>query len=515
RGSRISMATKAPASRGRKNFLILLVLFGVLAGAAYLAYRSGALTKLRAYFGEGKTKTATQDKNQKLKVLPPVTPERPKAGQEVPVFIEADAKPIPAKIFYKGKELGQTPFKVSVQAPVGQAQELSAEFFLENIGEKWVEKQSFQIAKQDEVIPATFTARVGQLKVTALPKNGTLYLEGKFQPGQNEAKPIKIANLSFGQPVLLPFGSYVAEIRQTETLDGSSSTVNAVKYRREFQITPQAPEFTIEAPDQAVNSFPAQINSNPPGADLLVDGKKMGATPFSGNLPTGRHQLVLKKEGFNDFEKELSIELNTPYSANFNLATSPAGELINKGRQLIKAGQYNEAIEKLAEALKRGPEPTELAQIHITLGQAFIKTKNYDQALAYFQRAKESPEYDKQADLGMAEAYSGLGQNDQALIRLVNITMNTKDEKIRSDAETLYHKLYPMKSVLYIVTEPAGAALSVNGNPIGQATPVILSDLTMGSYRVNVQKDGFKTFESRVTLPLSAIKSLAVKLESL
>ena len=62
-------------------------------------------------------------------------------------------------------------------------------------------------------------------------------------------------------------------------------------------------------------------------------------------------------------------------------------------------------------------------------------------------------------------------------------------------------------------TYPNPSVSSINGNPLAQATPVILSDLLVGSYRVTIQKDGFKPFESRVTLPLSAIKPLIVKLQ--
>jgi len=509
-------ATKAPSKAGR-NLFILLMIFAVLGGGGYLAYRYGALDKLKAALGGGKTKVAVKPKvapsGEKPKVLTP-PPDAPSSGQTVPVFVEADAKPVPAKVFYKEKELGTTPFRVSVQVPVGQPQELTAEYFLEGIGEKWTEKVSFQVQKQDEVVPANFVGKLGQLKVKALPKNGDLYLEGKFQPGQSEMKPLKVNNLSFDTPVHLPYGSYIAEVRMQETFEGSTSTVNSVKYRREFELSASAPEFNLEASDDAIKSFPAQINTNPPGAELLVDGKKVGDTPFAGPLPTGRHKLTIRKEGFNDFEKELTIELNTPYVANFNLNTSPAGEFINKGRQLLKAGQYNEAVTNLAEALKRNPEATELAQVHMLLGQAFLKTQTYDQALAYFQKAKESPEYEKQADLGAAEAHAGLGQNDQALVKLINIVLNTKDEKIKSDAETLYNKISPMKSVLYVASEPPGAQLSINGNPIGQATPVILSDLLVGSYRVSLQKDGFKPYESRVQVPLSAIKPVIVKLQA-
>ncbi len=516
----VSVAGAKPPSKVARNLFILLVILGILGGGGYLAYRSGALDQLKAKLGGSKTKIADKPKTtpttpitDKPKVLTPPVNDVAPAGQTVPVFIEADAKPVPAKVFYKEKELGTTPFRISVQVPVGQPQELTAEYFLDGIGEKWTEKLSFQVQKQDEVVPANFQAKLGQLKVKALPKNGDLYLEGKFPPGATQAKPLKVNNLSFDTPVYLPYGSYVAEVRMQETLEGSTSTVNSVRYRREFEMSAAAPEFNLEASDEAIKSFPAQINTNPPGAEVLVDGKKVGDTPFAGQLPTGRHKLTIRKEGFNDFEKELTIELNTPYTANFNLATSPAGEFINKGRQLLKAGQYNEAVSNLAEALKRNPEPTELAQVHMLLGQAFLKTQTYDQALAYFQKAKESPEYEKQADLGAAEAHAGLGQNDQALVKLINIVLNTKDEKIKSDAETLYHKISPMKSVLYVASDPVGASLSINGNPIGQATPVILSDLLVGSYRVNLQKDGFKPFEIRVQVPLSAIKPLIVKLQ--
>ncbi len=506
-------------SRAVRNLLILSLILAVLGGGAYVAYRFGAFQKLKAYLGGAKTTIAKNEKKETPPaqlpakvIVPEKNPETP-PGLAMPVFIESDAKPVAAKVFYKGKELGITPFKVSIQVPPGQPQELVGEFFLDGIGEKWTEKTTFQASKQDEVIPVNFQAKLGKLNVTALPKDGQLYMEGRFDPGQTAYKPLKIANVAFDTPIYLPYGKYVAEVRQTQALGDSTSTVNAIKYRREFEIGPNSPEFTVSASDETVKSFPAKIKSEPPGADLLVDGKKLGQTPFDGNLPTGRHKLVLRKEGFNDFEKEINIELNTPYEANYNLATSPAGEFINKGRALLKKGQYNEAIENLAESLKRSPEPTELAQIHLLLGDAFIQTKTFDQALAYYQRAKESPEYSNQAELGIAAAHSGLGQNDQALIRIINVVVNTKDTKTQSEAESLYHKIYPMKSVLYVATQPPGASISVNGNPIAQVTPVILSDLLVGSYRVKIEKQGFKAHETRVTVPLSAIKSVIVTLQ--
>jgi pSer/pThr/pTyr-binding forkhead associated (FHA) protein/predicted negative regulator of RcsB-dependent stress response len=504
-------------SRALRNLAVMLIILAVFGGGSYLAYYFGAFNKLKANLGKTPAKAKVAVQAEKLpppQVLKPESKEPSNLGQEVPVILETDAQPIPAKIFYKGKELGLTPFKISVQVPVGQPQELSADFLLEGIGEKWTEKTNFQVQKQDELVTVKFQPKLGSLKISALPKNGDLYLEGKYEGTPNQPKSIKLSDIAFNTPIYLPYGKYVAEIRMPEMLEGSNSPVNSIKFRREFEMSQASPEYTISASDEVIKTFPAKITSNPPGAELLLDGKKQGETPFNGNLPTGRHNLVLKKEGFNEFAKEISIELNTPYEANYNLMTTPAGEFINKGRDLVKKGQYNEAIEQLAEALKRNPEATELSQIHILLGDAFVQNKTYDQALAYYQKARENPEYATRADLGIAEAYAGLGQNDQALVKLVDTVLNTKDEKTRSDAESLYHKIYPMKSVLYLTTQPPGAAVTVNGNPVGQVTPVILSDLMVGSYRISVQKEGFKPFETRVTMSMSAIKPLIVNLEA-
>ncbi len=514
-----------PAAGGKKgmpralrNLLILLLIFGVLGGGGYAAYHFGALDKLKAYLGSPKTKVAQKgDKKEAIPplkvIVPPKGTDALPAGQGVPVLLEVNSQPTGAKIFYKGKELGVTPFKVSVQAPAGQPQELMAEFFLDGIGEKYTEKSTFQAKQQDELITVALQPKVGKLKVTALPKDGNLYLEGKFE-GQNESKPLKVGNIAFDTPVFLPYGSYVVEVRLAQSLPGSTtSTVNAVKFRREFQLGPGKPEFTLHAPDEAIQSFPAKINSTPTGAELLVDGKKLGDTPFDGNLPTGRHKLTLKKEGFNAFEQEIAIEMNIPFEASYSLITTAAGEFINKGRTHLKRGQVNEAIENLAEALKRNPSGTEISYVHTLLGDAFLQSKTYDQSLAYFQKAAESPEYATQAQLGMAEAHAGLGQNDQALLKVIKVLVSSKDPKIQSQADSIYHKMYPLKSVLYIATQPEGANVSISGNPIAQVTPVILSEIGTGVYRVKIEKPGYKPYETRVTMPLSAVKPLVVTLQ--
>lgn len=522
---------EARAVRGlsSKSFFILLGILLLLVGGGVLAYYLGAFDSLKggtpeqttagakeSVRGEDKppqTAESAKGPDQAVETTP-LKPHTPAAEGQVAFFLEVNSEPLPAKIFYQGKELGITPFKVNVSAPMAKPQEITAELFLKYIDEKLDVKQSFTVGKQDELVKQQVKLPLGALIAVALPKEGRLFLEGKFKGEKGPAKSLELKEIEYNKPLYLPYGNYVAEIKVPESLGGSQNKVDQVRFRREFVLAPNQAEFKLKATDEMLKIFPAKINSQPKEAALLIDGKKVGETPYEGELPTGRHTLVLKKEGFSDFEKEINIELNTPYQADFNLETSPAGAFINRARDLFKQGKTQAAIEQLAEALKHQPDSMELSQIHLLLGESFLKSKNYDQAVAYFQKEIDSTEYGAQARLGLAQAFSGQGKQDQALIQVVDVYLKTQDEKLKSQAESAFKVISPMKSVLYVTSDPKGAEVTINGNAIGQNTPVILSDLMVGSYRVGVTKEGFKPFESRVTLPVSTIQPVVVKLEA-
>lgn len=509
--------------RSLKGVLFLVLALVLLGGGAGLAYYLGAFDGLKdtastdaknpGGSAKGPNTDASADKTP-VNTKPLNPDQAAPVGDQVPIFLEVSSTPLPAKIFFQGKELGVSPFKINVSVPAGKTQELTAEIFLPQIDESLSVKQNFSVAQAEELAKVDVKLPLGQLQILALPPEGRLFLEGKFKGEKGGAKSLELKDIEYNKPVYLPFGKYVVEIRVPEKLSGSQSTVDQVRFRRDFVLAASSPTFEINAPAKAMKSFPAKITTQPSEASLWLNGKKIGVSPFSGEIPTGRHTLVIKKEGFSDFEKEIAIELNTPYEVDFNLETSPAGVFVNQARNLLKQGKTQGAIEKLIEALKRQPEPIELSQIHLLLGEAFLKSKNYDKALAYFQKEAPSTEYGSQAKLGMAQAFAGLGQKDQALIQVVDVFLKTKDAKLKSQAETTFKLISPMKSVLYVTSEPSGAQVTIGGNAIGQVTPVILSDLMLGNYRVGVTKEGFKSVENRVTLPISTIKPVIVKLEA-
>jgi hypothetical protein len=54
---------------------------------------------------------------------------------------------------------------------------------------------------------------------------------------------------------------------------------------------------------------PAEVEvvSTPPGADIVIDGSFVGSTPSTLAAVAGQHQVVLKKRGFQPWERRISI----------------------------------------------------------------------------------------------------------------------------------------------------------------------------------------------------------------
>jgi hypothetical protein len=92
-----------------------------------------------------------------------------------------------------------------------------------------------------------------------------------------------------------------------------SKDILAAKQR---SITPAAiPTATHPAPDpvapSALQSPQSQVmvtvDSTPQGADIEVDGSFVGSTPSTMSLSSGSHEVTVKKKGFGDWNRKLSV----------------------------------------------------------------------------------------------------------------------------------------------------------------------------------------------------------------
>ncbi len=66
----------------------------------------------------------------------------------------------------------------------------------------------------------------------------------------------------------------------------------------------------IATRDPVVNSNAAvlEIKSDPPGADVEIDGAYAGSTPRTKRLQPGEYKIKISKRGYEGWEKKVKVE---------------------------------------------------------------------------------------------------------------------------------------------------------------------------------------------------------------
>lgn len=444
-------------------------------------------------------------------VAPPTAREEPESIRLVPVFLDFAASPLPAKVEFEGKDYGQTPVKINVELQIGQSYTANGTFALGEFQDSYTEHVTFTVAENQGMVPVLFRAPIGVIKITSLPLNTKVYLEGYFVYDQFHAKTAKLSEVTFNKPVYAPYGRYIVELRQPKQI-GDNQFVEDIRYRREFFITEDKPAFNLTLAGEDLTSFPIEVRSIPENADVFVDASPMGKTPYVGNFPLGKHQLTLKKDGYFEHTESIEMDINTPYRVDVTLKTTEAGERINAGRQLLRNGQYKEAIAKFSEVFEHVPTISEIAQSQYLLGTCFVYLEDTKTAKGYFEQAKEHPDYQYQAMLGLASVYHAEGDVGKALPLLVEVMLKEKEGEVAADAKALLKQISPLRAVLYVYSEPTGATVSVNDENVGQPTPVILHDLGLGNYKIHIEKKGYIPQDLSLNLTANEFNPVYVKL---
>ena len=514
-----ALATAREGSQKNKKLFYLIAGVGLIAVVVLAVPVALRFTKGGKKGGEKKTiaergRPLVEKEGQVGGVLPaetlPVVPDKSPSVQ--PVFLDFSSSPIPAQVFFGNQMIGVTPARISTNLFYGKWYEARAVFQLPEVGEAIEEKSQFSPPQGTTVMPVNFAGKIGVFKVAGLPKNTQLYLEGYFEKDPYRAKPIKFAEIVFGKPIYVPAGRYILELRRSRQLGQSQTYLDEVIYRREFFINDLQTSYTIDVNEEGLKVFPVQITSIPPGAKVFVDEKDVGVTPYNGSFPVGEHLLTLKREGFFDFVQVVKMEINMPYVAEIQLKTSASGELVNKADALMKENRYPEALPVLVEAFSKNPSPIETAQISYMVGVCYLKQKMYKEAQDYLLKAMQHDDYKFPARLGIATVTLEQGDTMKALQFLVEVLVSSEDAKVRTDAGALFQRISPLKSVLYITSEPSGARVFVNGTEVAEKTPLILHDVGVGSYRIQFRKDGFQDEEIKLNLGVSEFRPVVAKL---
>jgi|GEM_PF-522118 len=103
-------------------------------------------------------------------------------------------------------------------------------------------------------------------------------------------------------------------------------------------------ETNVEANETAVVNAPLAglpgrilVTSAPDGAEVYIDGKKAGVTPYSGQIASGSHQVRASMNGYQSGEEAVVIEPNKPKTLNLILKKGPdvRGDMV-----IVPAGEF-------------------------------------------------------------------------------------------------------------------------------------------------------------------------------
>ncbi|HQG13263.1 MAG TPA: PEGA domain-containing protein [bacterium] len=460
--------------------------------------------------GEGTGNLPPSGPVQPGSAIPSAAPEVAK----VPVFLDIASSPMPVNVTFQGQPLGRTPLRVNIELEPDSTHEIEALFEMPEIGENFTQKMEFTTEKGQSVIPILFRGPIGMLKINDIPRDVEFYLEGKFSYDKFQDRSAKITEVVLEKPIYVPYGKYFMELRRERQLGQSSQTfVTDIIFRRDFTIGEESPTFVLGVKDADLAVFPARVRSEPENADVYIDGKKVGKTPFEGVFPIGEHRLSVRKEGFFEHSEGLKVDINTPYVANIKLQTSLAGAHLNNAKLAMDRQMWQDAINELAEALNKNAAPSEVAQAHYMLGLCYANLNDIQRAMGYFEQAREHPDQRHRAMLGLVNGYAAMDKLDAALPLLVEVMLKVDDEGVKREANDMFQKISPFRSVIYVYSEPPGASVTVNGKPVAQPTPVILHELPLGNYKIRVEKPGYLPTDLNLSMSVNEFNPVIVNLK--
>ena len=84
---------------------------------------------------------------------------------------------------------------------------------------------------------------------------------------------------------------------------------------------------------------------------------------------------------------------------------------------------------------------------------------------------------------------------------------------MKKEAATLFQQVSPLRSIMYIHSDPEGARVILNDKVMDQQTPLILPDLSLGNYKVRIEKEGYHPQDLSINLSVNEFNPVLVKLK--
>ena len=260
---------------------------------------------------------------------------------------------------------------------------------------------------------------------------------------------------------------------KTQTDRSSKGIVNgieelAIEITRKVQLK-SAPQPVLQQSGQMITQATTygsvNINSEPVGADILIDLVEYGVTPkIIEKIETGPHDLILNYPGYERLQKRIMVienqtvsvsEYLVPKTGSLSILTEPSGAIVH------------------LDNITKGQTPLNLVNLPV---------KDYIIRLEL--------------------------QDYQIVERRISVQY--------SENTTQKYDLDPLPGKLSLFTTPSSAKININGRNYKSGSNGIASiELPVGRYTLNVTKDGYEPMEREVSIKPNDLGTIDINLKKM
>ncbi len=246
------------------------------------------------------------------------------------------------------------------------------------------------------------------------------------------------------------------------------------------------------------------VTSNPAGAEIIINGQKIGNTPFQGDFVSGKHKVELRKPLYYTEIIDITVEqgkIQTIYrelkskfgyitvSSNIPNSTvlvddKPIGnapidkKVVESGKHKIKidADLYISFIEEFE--LADGEEKIIKAELKPNFGSLYVKSLPEDSAIVYLD--------DKQ--VGVTPYKNDKLLSGKYMLKVTKKLFNVVEEQIVIENEKKLEKSIVLnRNFGEVVITAKDAKIYLDGKYVGKNT--YIGKLTAGKYKIKTESD--------------------------
>ena len=279
-----------------------------------------------------------------------------------------------------------------------------------------------------------------------------------------------------------------------------------------------------------------KISPEDKGVEVWIDGIKKGFTPLNSSLQLipGKHKIKLIKNLYYNLETNINVVFNGDNSFNFTLKPKFGKLNINSN------GDFNDAVVYLDEE-EKGKTPLNSVLVISGNHRLVIKKDLYADYNESFEMTDGGIKEIELTGLNMKPIYATINLRTNPINATIYINKNNvsnkgelKNYKVNSgnyfiEAKLKNYKdfqkniilkeqenftetiqLEPQVGELNIETTPEDCDIYLNGVKQNRLTPAILRNLQVGSYQLELKKEGFTSIKKQIDITEGETNKLPV-----